>query len=81
MQTSEEINNKIINHLEFCLEKLQYKDNGFNTSQVFNLYMTIMHTVNKMKELPPLDSLEYFSATINDNVRKELLSFNIDLIV
>ncbi len=81
MQTQEGVKQEKISHLKYCLEKLQYKDNGYNESKVVRLYTIIYNVVNEMEELKAEEALEHFKATINDDIRKELLSFNIELIV
>lgn len=81
MQTPESLKKEIISHLEYCLEKLQYKDNGYNESKVMRLYTIIYNVINEMQKLESIDALEYFKTTINDDVRKELSHFNIELII
>ena len=81
MQTQEGIKLKKISHLKHCLEKIQHKDNGYNESKVIYLYTVIYNVINEMEKLTPEKSLEYFNDAINDEVRKELLYFNIELMV
>ena len=81
MQTQEGVKLEKISHLKYCLEKLQYKDNGYNESKVIRLYAVIYNTINEMEKLKAEEALEYFKNTINDDIRKELLSFNIELVV
>lgn len=81
MQTQEGVKCEKISHLKYCLAKLQYKDNGYNESKVVRLYTIIYNIINEMEKLKAEEALEYFKNTINDDIRKELLSFNIELLV
>ncbi len=81
MQTQEGVKQEKISHLKFCLEKLQYKDNGYNESKVVRLYTIIHNVINEMEKLKAEEALGYFKNILNDDIRKELLSFNIELMV
>ena len=45
MQTQEGVKQERISHLKYCLEKLPYKDNGYNESKVVRLYTIIYNVV------------------------------------
>ena len=81
MQTPEGVKLEKISHLKYCLEKLQYKDNGYNETKVVRLYTVIYNAIAEMEKLKAEEALEYFATTINDDIRKELLSFNVELTV
>ncbi len=81
MQTREGVKQEKISHLKYCLEKLQYKDNGLNESKVVRLYTIIYNVINEMEKRKAEEALEHFKTSIDDDIRKELLSFNIELMV
>ena len=81
MQTSESLKREKIHHLESCLEKLQYKDNGFNEDKVLYLYEILYNTIVEMLKLEGMEALKYFDSTITDDIRKALLTLNIELVV
>ena len=81
MQTQEAVKDEKIAHLEYCLNKLQYKNYSYNEDRIYQLYSHIYGVICKMNELDALSALEYFRENINVDIRNELLHFNIELMV
>ena len=81
MQTPQAVKDEKIAHLEYCLNKLQYKNSGYNEDEIYLLYSYIYGVICKMNELDALSALKFFRENINENVRNELLRFNIELMV
>lgn len=79
MRSFESIKRLKISHLEFCLEKLNYKENEENQERVKQLYKKIYHIVHDMSELEARKALEIFRIGVNDELRKELKFFDIEL--
>lgn len=81
MQTQQAVKDEKIAHLEYCLNKLQYKNSGYNEDRIYRLYSHIYGVIRKMNELDASSALEYFRENINEGIRNELLRFNIELMV
>lgn len=81
MQTQQAVKDEKIAHLEDCLNKLQYKNSGYNEDRIYRLYSHIYGVICKMNELDASPALEYFRENINEDIRNDLLHFNIELIV
>ena len=81
MQTPQAIKDEKIAHHEYCLNKLQYKNSGYNEDENYRLYSYIYGVICKMNELDAPSALEYFRENINVDIRNKLLRFNIELIV
>ena len=81
MRTPESAKQEKINHLEYCLDILARKDNGYNELEIRRLYTLLYRTVCEMKEQSAADALDHFANTITDEIRAALLAFNIELIV
>ena len=81
MKTQQAVKDDKIAHLEYCLNKLQYKNHGYNEDRIYRLYSHIYGVICKMNELDAPSALEYFRENINVDIRNELLHFNIELIV
>lgn len=81
LKTSESLKQEKIDHLNFCLEKLQIKLNGYNDAKITRLYRRIYSITNEIQKLDAEEALEYFNKCVNNDVRDELLYFNIDLTV
>lgn len=81
MKTKQAVKDEKIAHLEYCLNKLQYKNYGYNEDRIYRLYSYIYGVICKMNELDAPSALKYFNENITEAVRSELLSFNIELMV
>lgn len=81
MRTEESIKNEKISHLEYCLEKLLQKDDGYNEMDIKHLYTLIYRVVCEMRELDADEALKRFNNSIDDNVRNLLCKYNIELVV
>ena len=81
MKTIESAKKEKISHLEFCLEKLRMRENGYNELEIKYLYQKIYHVVCEMEVLDSVSALTYYNYHINDGIRNELNKFNIELIV
>ncbi len=79
MQTPQAVKDEKIAHLEYCLNKLQYKNSGNNEGEIYRLYSHIYGVICKMNELEALPALQHFRENINEDVRSALLRFNIEL--
>lgn len=80
MRAPEGVKREKIAHLEYCLEKLSRKDNGYNTNEVDRLVIAIWDVIVAMKELEPMEALEYYRNNITDEIREALLHFYIELL-
>ena len=81
MRAKESIKNEKILHLEYCLEKLLQKDNGYNEMDIKQLYTLIYRVVCEMRELDTDEALKCFNNSIDADVRNLLLKYNIELVV
>ena len=81
MKTPEGVKREKISHLQYCLEKLLQKDNGYNSIEIEQLYTYIYCVICELEGMNAIESLEYFNKKINDDVRDKLLHFNIKLVV
>jgi len=81
MKTPEGVKREKISHLEYCLEKLLLKDNGYNTTEVERLYAYIYRVICEMDKMNAIDATEYYRNKIYADVRGTLMRFNIELVV
>ena len=81
MRTPEMVRNEKISHLEYCMEKLLQKDNGYNELEIKRLYTLFYQVVCKMREMDAEKALDYFVNSIDSEVRMSLNRLNIELVV
>ena len=81
MKTPIGIKKEKISHLQDCLEKLLFRENSNNETDVERVYAYIYKVIWEMEEMNAMDALVCFRIKINDEVRKELLKYNIELVV
>lgn len=79
MRAPEGVKRERIVHLEYCLEDLMRKDNGYNTNEVDRLVIILWDVIVGMKELEPVDAIWFCRENIDDEVKKALRRFNIEL--
>ena len=79
MRTPETIKSEKISHLEYCLDKLLQKDNGYNEIEIKRLYSLIYRVICEMQRMEVSEALNYFSNNINEDVRIALKRLNIEL--
>ena len=81
MVSTRSIKKEKIAHLEYCIEKISQKNNGFNEEEVKRLCLLMGDVICNMEKMNESEALSYYWKNIDEDVRKALLRFNIELIV
>lgn len=81
MKTATGVKREVIAHLEYCLETLPYKDNGYNELVIMYLYKHIYRVICEMKCQDDISAISYFHEHIDDKTRKLLQDVGIELVV
>lgn len=81
MKTISGIKAEKIGHLEYCLEKLRFKENTNNEEEIEQLYRCLYRVVSEMRLMEAGIALEFYKTHITDEVRNALLKYNVELIV
>lgn len=82
MKTSTGIKNDRIAHLNWCLEKLQFYDQGNNTEDFEQLYRYIYEMITIMDGMEDIAASEYYHQRLEgDYLVQQLQHYNIELSV
>ena len=69
MKTKQAVKDEKIAHLEYCLNKLQYKKYGYNEDRIYRLYSHIYGVICKMNELDASSASKWFGTAKNRRYR------------
>lgn len=69
MKTKQAVKDEKIAHLEYCLNKLQYKKSGYNEDRIYRLYSHIYGVICKMNELDVSLASKWFGTAKNRRYR------------
>lgn len=82
MKTSGAVKGEIIEHLNWCLEKLKFYDNGKNAENYERLYRDVFELKSELEMIADNEVCEFYRLNImNSYLKRELKYYNIELCV
>ena len=79
MKSVSEVKRVKLAHLNWCLEKLKFRDTGIKEEDYEYLYRLIFEIVTKMNEMDDTEALDYCRQKFLDtNLVEKLQKYNID---
>ena len=82
MKSRSSIKKEKISHLQWCLDKLMFKENPNNSEEIEVLYRKIFKIISEMELLEDEEALCYYrKEVVTGRIRELLLEHKIELVV